>query len=244
MKKIIFFFICGVSLNFGQVKFCASFEGNYLFYNVSEFEKINKVICDRLCFDSGFPFEIEENFDHRISYSFKISRNISSPFKNNFLYIGGNLSFHSNASRVAYSDYSGHVYYDQLLNFTSFGAFLLGKQKNSDFFGMEVLLMINYVSSSYSHESSTKIINYTEEADEIEFVSSSAAFDFAFRPYFLWKDFQVGLNFAYSIYLPSELKLKDRDEGYLTRDGKKVELNLSGANIGLFLSYNFNLDEN
>jgi len=183
---------------------------------------------------SAIRMENVENFEPYWSYVLKGGKILEKKE------IGSNLSFSSTGSRSAYEDYSGYIYFDQIVYGLSIGPymnFLLRQKANSTFyFG----LAANFITSYYKIKESNRILD--QEFSDVMgawSIGGELGFNFSYRydihKFFVQPEAGLMINVANSVLRTIEENQKIFY--YSGSDQKALKVNWSGIRAFVSVGY-------
>lgn len=186
---------------------------------------------------SGYPVDakITEQFPAYVIYDASISRKLKS---NGFL--GIYYQYGSTGGRVHYEDFSGEIYSDQLLHYSTLGLTI----------GQELALKNNFSLRLDFHPGATftrlEITDVTKVGNEgyretYKFRSINATLQPTIELYKSWQQFGIRVFAGFHLAAYSgKLKYEENKEAYLTNGGNDpIVANWNGLRLGITGTYRF-----
>lgn len=193
-----------------------------------------KLLQKNISTDNDLGLEIVQDFPPYLQYQIGFKKSGTS--NNDKLIIGGVLSFTSTGGRVAYSDFSGSVKADQLINVFSIGPQIGYKLSNNKKLNVAIEAITSFDLTNMEIKN-TLILGNQNDTDSQKFI----AYGTSIQPRF-------NLNYSYKflmfyVYLGGHVTViqqpfiwKDDNESQITVDGStplKPQWNGIRAGIGL-----------
>ena len=208
-----------------------SLSTGYSSYSMKEMKSFQKEL------QADFPegSRVTETFPDFLYYDLAVTTEISDQF-----ILGGFIRYGSTGGRIHYSDYSGEVRGDQLIQYVSLGSPLgMNIYKNEEkSFSVHADLrpQLSYCFLNLEFYSR---LDTQDEAQSLKFT----AFNVSLEPGFTAEKYirHWGINFFAGYHLnlvKGNLMFKEIDQAYLqNKDGDPVHVSLSGLRISLGISY-------
>jgi hypothetical protein len=230
MKVLIIILLILPVCAIGQMR--VSLRSGYGLYSMNEMKSFQA----ELRAQSEYPMRITESFPGYVYYEVALML----PLANKFFYTA-NFGYGSTGGRIHYSDYSGEIRFDQLLNYISAGTSLgISEENSTGKYVFDFSITPSFVFSKLSLEFMARIGD-EQNVERIEFRSTNLTLqpDFAITRKFgrLGIQAMVGYNFA---ILKGKLFLTSDGEAYLIdSSGNNVPSNWNGGRASLGISFLF-----
>jgi hypothetical protein len=206
------------------------FEINYNNYSLSSFKNFRNEIVNTLPVEA----KVTENFPAFIGFKGLYS----NKYKNYKFSVF--FGYNSTGGRISYSDYSGKLLIDQVLNIYSTGVqlYIPLYQRNN----YSLYLAPNSSFAFTTIKFSQKVEIYSEKQEESEkFKSTSLGFGLVFKLSKKIKCIEIVTECGFDYFLPSDIWLSNNRELYLVdKYSKKVKCELDGWRTGISLFFDLN----
>ena len=155
----------------------------------------------------------------------------------NKLSVGGLVHYTSTGSRVTYSDFTGTLHVDQLLDYFSVGVIGSSVPVNNDKWQVFIDLKASIIYTDYKIKSYFQIGEQSTTDDDTKFYAFGLGVQPGVACYYKLDKFMIGANLGAELNFNGKFQVWG-EEGYLVdSDNNPIKANWSGLRSGLTLAY-------
>lgn len=179
------------------------------------------------------PFTINDNFPNHFGYG------VNFGWENQKILAGVELAYRSTGGKFSYSDFSGRLSIETILNSIELRAKIAHKFIGQDNKNFLIFFSPGVSFTQFNFSSSFELYGLSKNQEELNFGASSLIVGVGIDYEFLVvKNIFLGLFVGYDLLLPGDLQKNDLF--LVTDNGDKISINWSGARTGLRLQFRIN----